>query len=154
MPHKLPLDTLTELARTKTDDAARRLGVLQNAHLSASQKLDLLQHYHKDYSDQLQTLMCKGLPSAQWRNYQTFLSTLDGAIEQQRAVTAQADSRLDHGRSDWQHHQRRLTAFDTLAERVRRQALMAQAKREQRDSDERSARKYFDRMTVNGHPTP
>ena len=151
MSNKLPLDTLTELARTKTDDAARRLGVLQNAHVSASQKLDLLQHYHKDYSDQLQALMCKGLPSTQWRNYQAFLSTLDGAIEQQRAVTAQASSRLNHGRSDWQHHQRRLTAFDTLADRVRRQSLMAQAKREQRDSDERSARKYFDRVTVTGH---
>lgn len=154
MSHKLPLDTLTELAHTKTDDAARRLSALQNAQLSASQKLDLLLHYHQDYSDQLQAMMCKGLPAAQWRNYQAFLSTLDGAIEQQRAVTAQADSRLDHGRSDWQHHKRRLTAFDTLAGRVRQQALMAQAKREQRDSDERSARKFFDRMTVDGHPTP
>ncbi len=151
MSHKLPLATLTELAHTKTDAAARRLGVLQSAHLSASQKLDLLLHYHKDYSDQLQALMCKGLPAAQWRNYQAFLSTLDGAIEQQRAVTAQADSRLDHGRSDWQHHKRRLTAFDTLAERERRQALMDQAQREQRDSDERSARKFFDRVP---HPTP
>ena len=58
---------------------------------------------------------------------------------------AQADSRLDHGRSDWQHHKRRLNSFDTLAERVRRQDMLAQAKREQRDSDERAARKFFDR---------
>ena len=150
MAGKLPLDTLTDLARTQTDDAARRLGALQTAQLSANQKLDLLLQYRQDYYDQLHALMNKGLPTAQWRNFQAFLGTLDGAIEQQRAIVAQAASRLDHGRTDWQQHKRRLNSFDTLAERVRRQDLLAQAKREQRDSDERSARKFFDRAA---HPT-
>jgi flagellar FliJ protein len=150
MPQRLPLDTLTDLARTQTDDAARRLGVLQSAQITAGQKLDLLLQYRQDYYDQLHALMNKGLPTAQWRNYQAFLGTLDGAIEQQRAIVAQAANRLDHGRVDWQHHKRRLNSFDTLAERVRRQEVLAQAKREQRDSDERSARKFFDRAT---HPT-
>lgn len=145
MAQKLPLDTLTDLARTQTDDAARRLGALQSAQLSSSQKLDLLLQYRQDYYDQLHVLMNTGLPTAKWRNYQAFLGTLDGAIEQQRAIVAQAASRLDHGRADWQHHKRRLNSFDTLAERVRRQEMLAQAKREQRDSDERSARKCFDR---------
>jgi len=150
MARKLPLDTLTDLARTQTDDAARRLGALQSARLGAGQKLELLLQYRQDYDDQLHQLMNKGLPTAQWRNFQAFLGTLDGAIEQQRAIVAQADSRLDHGRSDWQHHKRRLNSFDTLAERVRRQEMLAQAKREQRDSDERAARKFFDRAA---HPT-
>ena len=145
MARKLPLDTLTDLARTQTDDAARRLGALQSAQLSSSQKLDLLLQYRQDYYDQLHALMNTGLPTAKWRNYQAFLGTLDGAIDQQRAIVAQAASRLDHGRVDWQHHKRRLNSFDTLAERVRRQEILAQAKREQRDSDERSARKFFDR---------
>jgi flagellar FliJ protein len=145
MPQKLPLDMLTDLARTQTDDAARRLGALQSAQLSSSQKLDLLLQYRQDYYDQLHALMNTGLPTARWRNYQAFLGTLDGAIEQQRAIVAQAATRLDHGRVDWQHHKRRLNSFDTLAERVRRQEMLAQAKREQRDSDERSARKFFDR---------
>lgn len=145
MPQRLPLETLTDLARTQTDDAARRLGALQSAQLSAAQKLDMLVQYRRDYDLQLQALMSQGLPTAKWRNYQAFLGTLDGAIEQQRAIVVQADKRLDHGRSDWQHQKRRLNSFDTLAERVRRQELLAQAKREQRDSDERSARKYFDR---------
>ena len=145
MPQRLPLETLTDLARTQTDDAARRLGALQSAQLSAAQKLDMLVQYRRDYDLQLQALMSQGLPTAKWRNYQAFLGTLDGAIEQQRAIVVQADKRLDYGRSDWQHQKRRLNSFDTLAERVRRQELLVQAKREQRDSDERSARKYFDR---------
>ncbi len=151
MAQKLPLDTLTDLARTRTEEAARRLGALQNARLSASQKLDMLLQYRQDYRDQLYALMDKGLPTARWRNYQAFLGTLDGAIEQQRAIVSQAAVRVDLGRTDWQQNKRRLNSFDTLAERVRRQELLVQARREQRDSDERSARKFFDRAA---HPTP
>ena len=151
MPHKLPLDTLTDLARNKTDDAARQLGLLQNAQVSAAQKLELLLQYRQDYSDQLQVLMENGLPSAQWHNYRNFLGTLDGAIQQQQAIAAQAASRLDHGRIEWQQHKRRLNSFDALAERMRRQELVVGARREQRDSDERAARKFFDRAS---QPTP
>ncbi|MFH0130226.1 flagellar export protein FliJ [Variovorax sp. EL159] len=150
MSSKLPLDMLIDLAQNQTDDAARRLGALQSAHLSAQQKLDLLLQYRQDYHDQLDALMRGGLPSSQWRNYRNFLGTLDGAIEQQRAIATQTENRLDRGRTDWQQEKRRLNSFDTLAERVRLQALMVEAKREQRDSDERAARKFFDRAS---HPT-
>ncbi|RZL96454.1 MAG: hypothetical protein EOP82_00720 [Variovorax sp.] len=44
-----------------------------------------------------------------------------------------------------QQHARRLSSFDTLAERLQRQELVVQGRREQRDNDERSARKFFDR---------
>ena len=148
MPQKLPLDTLIELARGKTDDAARRLGALQSAQLDAKQKLTLLIQYRQDYLAQLQAQMQQGVSTSQWFNYQDFLATLDGAISQQRALAQQADVRLQHGRSEWQQHKRRLNSFDTLAERAERQAQMVQAKREQRDSDERSARQFFVRTTA------
>jgi flagellar FliJ protein len=151
MPQKLPLDMLLDLARTRTDDSARRLGALQSALITASQKLQLLIQYRKDYHDQLDAMMRDGLPSSQWRNYRNFLSTLDAAIEQQRSIALQAETKLDNGRSDWRTQKRRLNSFDTLAERVRQQEQMLQAKREQRDSDERATRKFFDR---NSHPTP
>lgn len=151
MPQKLPLDMLLDLARTRTDDSARRLGALQSALITASQKLQLLIQYRKDYHDQLDAMMRDGLPSSQWRNYRNFLSTLDAAIEQQRSIALQAETKLDNGRSDWRTQKRRLNSFNTLAERVRQQEQMLQAKREQRDSDERATRKFFDR---NSHPTP
>ena len=53
MTRKLPLGMLIDLAHTQTDDAARRLGALQSAHLNASQKLELLLQYRQDYHDQL-----------------------------------------------------------------------------------------------------
>ena len=148
MSAKLPLDTLTELARSRSDDAARRLAGLLQAQSSASQKLELLLQYREDYSEQLRTRMLAGsMPLSQWRNYQDFLGTLDAGIEQQRAVAAQAESRLDDGRSDWRHQRQRLNAYDTLGERIQRQELATLARREQRDTDERAARKFFDRMS-------
>ena len=151
MPNKLPLATLIELAQNKTDEATRRLGQLQTAHTSAAEKLEMLQRYRQEYLDQLQVQMGEGVPAAQLRNFRSFITTLDAAIEQQRAVTVQADTRLATGRGDWQNSQRRLNSFDTLAGRVRLQELAVLNKREQRDSDERSARQFYLRASVLGH---
>ena len=148
MANKLPLATLIELAQSKTDEAARRLGQLQNAHTSAAEKLELLLQYRQEYLDQLQVQLRDGVASAHLRNFQHFIGTLDDAIEQQRALTLQADTRLAHGRGDWQHSKRRLNSFDTLADRVRQQEMIALNKREQRDSDEHTARQFYLRSTT------
>jgi flagellar FliJ protein len=142
MPQKLPLATLIGLAQKNSDEATRRLGELQSAHTSAAGKLELLLQYRQEYLEQLNGQMQGGVSSSYLRNFQDFISTLDGAIEQQRALTLQADTRLGQGRTAWQHTRRRLSSFDTLAERVQRQELQASNKREQRDSDERSARQF------------
>lgn len=142
----LPLAMLIELAQNKTDEATRRLGQLQRAQLSAAEKLDMLVQYRQEYYDQLQSQMQDGLSSSRWRNFQHFISTLDNAIEQQRAIAAQADTRLARGRSEWQDNKRRLNSFDTLAERVKRQQAQIINKREQRASDEHAARQFRLRM--------
>src|SRR5665647_2316328 len=143
MANKLPLATLIELAQSKTDEATRRLGQLQSAHTSAAGKLEMLLQYRQEYLDKLQAQMRDGLGSAQLRNFQNFIGTLDGAIEQQRALTLQADTRLAHGRGDWQYTKRRLNSFGTLADRVRQQEMICLNKREQRDNDERTARQFY-----------
>ena len=142
MSNKLPLTILIELAQSKTDEATRRLGQLQSAHTSAASKLDMLLQYRQEYLDQMQSQMSIGMPSSHLRNFQSFIATLNGAIEQQRALTLQANTRLVHGRSDWQSTKRRLSSFDTLADRARQQAMLVLNKRDQRDSDERSSRQF------------
>lgn len=151
MSQKLPLALLIELAKTKTDQATRRLGQLQNTHTSAVEKLDMLQQYRQEYLEQMNGQMRDGVAAASVRNFQHFIGTLDGAIEQQRALTVQADTRLGHGRSDWQDSKRRLSSFDTLADRVRQQEMIIVNRKEQRDSDERSARQFYLRATASAH---
>lgn len=148
MSEKLPLATLIELAQTKTDEAMRRLGQLQNAQTSASAKLEMLMQYRQEYLEQFNGQIQDGLTASQVRNFQNFIGTLDGAIEQQRALTLQADTRLGQGRTDWQSSKRRLTSFGTLADRVRQFEQGIANKKEQRESDERSARQFFLRSTA------
>jgi flagellar protein FliJ len=140
MPPKLPIGTLTDLARSRTEEAARKLAALRNANMSASRKLELLLQYRRDYGQQLQAMMLEGLGCAQLRNYQDFLRALDAGVEEQRIAAAQAEARLGRGRSDWQQQHRRLNAFETLAERLHRQALITQGRREQRANDEQASR--------------
>ena len=148
MSEKLPLATLIELAQTQTDEATRRLGQLQNAQLSASAKLEMLVQYRQEYVEQFNTQVQSGLTASPVRNIQNFIGSLDGAIEQQRALTEQAGTRLGHGRTDWQSSKRRLSSFGTLADRVRQFELGVANKKEQRESDERSARQFFVRSTA------
>lgn len=108
----------------------------------------MLLQYRQEYLDQLQVQLRDGVASAHLRNFQHFIGTLDGAIEQQRALTLQADTRLTDGRGDWQHTKRRLNSFGTLADRVRQQEVIALNKREQRDSDEHTARQFYLRSTT------
>lgn len=144
----LPLATLIELAQTRTDDATRRLGQLQNAQLGAEDKLTLLRDYRRDYLAQLDERMRRGLPLAQLQNYQAFVVTLDGAIEQQTAIAAQAEQRLSTGRSDWQQCQQKLNAYDTLASRAAQVRQRAEGRREQQVNDERSARQFQQRLSA------
>lgn len=147
MSPKSPLTTLIELAQSKTEEASRRLGQLQSAQTSAAEKLGLLQQYRQEYLDQLQLRLQDGVSAAHLRNFQQFIATLDTAIEQQRALTTQADTRLAHGRVDWQHTKRRESSFDTLAQRMQQQKLVAANRLEQRTSDERAAQQFYQRTS-------
>lgn len=145
---QLPLGILIDLAQNRTDEATRRLGELQSAQLSAAEKLTLLRDYRQDYLAQLNARMRGGLPLSKLRNYQAFVNTLDGAIEQQTAIAAQAEQRLDHGRSDWRQCKQKLNAYDTLASRAAQERQRVEGRREQQASDERAARQFQQRLSL------
>jgi flagellar protein FliJ len=142
MSTTLPLATLLELAQNKTQEATRRLGQLQSAQIDAAKKMELLLQYHQEYHEMMQAQMQEGVSSSWLRNFQHFIATLEGAIEQQRALMEQADAKLAQGRTDWQQNKRRQNSFNTLADRVRRQEAQVLDKREQRDNDERVTRQF------------
>ncbi|GAA5234013.1 flagella biosynthesis chaperone FliJ [Verticiella sediminum] len=135
-----PLDTLVELATEKVDTAARELGLLQGRRQEAERQLRMLEQYLADYRTRLQQSIQQGLSAAAWQNYQRFIVTLEAAIGEQQGVLAHAEAQLDDGRRNWQQHKTRLNAYDTLLER-REQAIVIQTgRREQRATDEVSAR--------------
>ena len=130
------LETLLELAQTRTDDAAKRLGTLHTQGVHMEAKLQLLLQYRDDYCARFQILMRQGLTASGWRNYQEFLDKLDAAIVQQRGLLAAARQRVDDGRLDWQSARRTLKSYHTLAQRHIRTELLHLTRREQKETDE------------------
>lgn len=133
------LETLLELAQTRTDDAAKRLGVLcaQGVHMEA--KLELLLQYRDDYRARFQILMRQGLTASGWRNYQEFLDKLDDAIAQQQEAVRSTQQQVAVGKAAWQSAKRTFNSYETLAQRRFNALSQRAAKCEQKETDEHAA---------------
>ncbi len=140
MPSHLPLDTLIDLAKEHADTAARALGRLNRERQNAEKQLELLRDYRNDYLTRLQKIMLTGMTASDCHNYQRFITTLDDAIGQQVAALDALNVNLEKSRLHWQQQQRKLNAFDTLAQREAHAARIVAERREQRANDEHSTR--------------
>lgn len=133
------LETLIELAETRADDAARRLGALNNQNMDMEGKLVLLLQYYDEYRTRFQASMQRGLTASDWRNYHEFLDKLDAAIAQQREILASVRQRVAAGQMAWQAARRTLTSYDTLAQRRVQAQRICEQKYEQKQTDEQVA---------------
>src|SRR5580698_1916199 len=138
--NELPLTTLIELATEELDEAQRALGKAQQTHTEAEAQTQSLIEYRDEYRSRLTSSAQAGLTGANWRNFQTFIDTLDAAIEQQRRVLVAARHKLDAAREAWAEKRRKVTSYEALAERVRQRERAAQGRLEQRESDEHAAK--------------
>jgi len=136
------LNTLIDLARTDTDEAARKLAQLAQARREAEQQLDTLLSYRKDYADRLLQESKIGLTASNYHNFRQFIATLDDAISQQNRMLEQMDDKLRKGQDSWQAEKKRLNSFEILQTRQLRQEAVRESRREQRLNDEISARGF------------
>lgn len=138
--NELPLATLIELAGGELDEAQRALGIAQRAASEAETQTQSLITYRDEYRSRLTTTAQAGVSGANWRNFQTFIDTLDAAIEQQRRVLAAAQNKLEFARAHWMEKRRKMTSYEALAERARLREQAVVARREQLESDEHAAK--------------
>jgi flagellar FliJ protein len=133
------LETLIELAQTRTDDAARRLGALNSKGMDMQAKLALLVQYSDEYRARFQILTQQGLAASDLRNYYEFLNKLDDAIIQQREALVLMRQRVASGELDWRSAKRELNSYDTLVRRQTRVQSLRAAKQDQRETDEHAS---------------
>jgi flagellar protein FliJ len=131
---------LTDVAQTRTDAAARELGVLAAQARALEEKLALLLQYREDYESRYRTAVRDGLDQAAWENFQSFMGKLDAAIEQQRLSVAQFRQRLSAGEARWREERRKLDSFDALSRRYEQSEAVRRARGEQREQDEHAAK--------------
>ena len=137
------LQTLIELARRETDDAAKRLGQALKAVQDAEDKLNMLIGYRDEYSRRFQASQQAGITPMAYRNFQAFMGKLDDAIRGQEEVLKHTQARGEQEKSAWQEAERKRMSYSTLNDRAMAAALKAENKRDQKAMDEHAARQAF-----------
>ena len=145
MSKPFPLQALLDLANSRMDDAARRLGELIASETEVSRKLELLENYRAEYQARFVEACQEGIGPDAWRNYSLFIGKLDDAVAAQRKVVEQSRHRTASGQQAWLDQRNKVKAFDTLSSRHQVQQARVESKLEQRASDEHASKQYRDR---------
>lgn len=144
MAGKFPLQPLLDLAHTRMDEAARRLGELVALERDGQQKLEMLQQYRDEYKARFVQASRDGIGPEAWRNFSAFLGKLDDAIASQRRLVEQSRHHTSQGQQAWVAQRNKVKAFDTLSQRHQAGLARIEAKQEQRMTDEHAARRRHD----------
>lgn len=142
MSKKFHLQSLLDLSNLRLDEAARQLGKLIAGEQEANQRLELLVQYRDEYHARFLAAAGNGLGPEAWRNYQQFLGRLDQAIELAHTMVATSKQRTAIGQQNWVDKHSKVKAFDTLAHRHQTRMAYAEARSEQKQTDEHAARRH------------
>lgn len=143
MSHPFPLRPLLELSQTRMDEAARRLGELIASEQEGTRKLELLQNYRDEYESRFHEAARNGISPDEWRNFSAFIGRIDEAISLQKADVDRSRLMTIAGQNAWITQRNKVKAFDTLQKRHELGEARKEARIEQRQSDEHSAKRYL-----------
>jgi len=142
MSEKFPLQPLLDLANIRMDEVTRELGELIASERSSQQKLELLQGYRNEYSERFIEAARSGIGPEAMRNFTSFLSRIDDAIDVQRQIVEQSRLDTSQGQQQWVEQHTKVRAFDTLSQRFQDELARKTSRQEQRASDEHASRKF------------
>ncbi|MYM68502.1 flagellar export protein FliJ [Pseudoduganella sp. FT55W] len=143
MASKAQLETLMDLARRETDDAAKRLGVALKAVEDARQKHEMLVGYREEYLKRFEAAQAAGITPMAYRNFVAFIEKLDTAVKGQLDMIKHAEYRSDQEKAAWQASERKRMSYSTLNDRADAAALKLENKRDQKQMDEHAARQAY-----------
>ncbi|NVD98330.1 flagellar export protein FliJ [Massilia sp. BJB1822] len=143
MASQTQLETLIDLARRETDDAAKRLGAALKAASEAEEKLNMLLGYRDEYGKRFDETQQAGITPMAYRNFQAFMAKLDTAIQGQRDIVQHMQQRGALEKSSWQAAERKRMSYSTLRDRAVAQQQKVDAKRDQKAMDEHASRQAF-----------
>ncbi|MDO6836201.1 flagellar export protein FliJ [Pseudoalteromonas carrageenovora] len=145
---KNKLDLLLKLENDKEESL--RMNYLQaNQNLQANQqKLQGLNNFRLEYSQQLHLKGKSGLSSAGFGQYHAFIAKIEEAIRQQASTVNTAKQVVTQRKALWLKQQIKAKAVAKLIEKQKLKASVLNAKNEQKMLDEFSANQFFQRRKV------
>jgi len=143
MASKAQLETLMDLARRETDDAAKRLGAALKAVDEAKQKHQMLVGFREEYLKKFEAAQAAGITPMAYRNFQAFIEKLEVAVKGQHDMIQHAEYRSEQEKTAWQASERKRMSYSTLNDRADADALKLENKRDQKQMDEHAARQAY-----------
>lgn len=143
MASKAQLETLMDLARRDTDDAAKRLGVALKAVDEAKQKHQMLVGFREEYLKKFEAAQAAGITPMAYRNFQAFIEKLEVAVKGQQDMIKHAEYRSEQEKTAWQSSERKRMSYSALNDRADADALKLENKRDQKQMDEHAARQAY-----------
>jgi flagellar FliJ protein len=143
MASKAQLETLMDLARRETDDAAKRLGIALKAVDEARQKHQMLVGYQAEYIKRFEAAQAAGISPMAYRNFVAFIEKLETAVKGQLEMIRHAELRSEQEKAAWQASERKRMSYSTLNDRADAAALKLENKRDQKQMDEHAARQAY-----------
>lgn len=143
MASKAQLETLMDLARRETDDAAKRLGIALKAVDEARQKHQMLVGYQAEYIKRFEAAQAAGITPMAYRNFVAFIEKLETAVKGQLEMIKHAELRSEQEKAAWQASERKRMSYSTLNDRADAAALKLENKRDQKQMDEHAARQAY-----------
>ena len=135
------------------DQERRRAEELASSErrLSESEaKLAELQSYHESYARGFAIRAESGMDGLLARDYQAFLARLEEAVRQQIQLVTRARAQRDGEKQNWQGAVQRAEAVGQMVKRFQSEEERALDRREQHESDERSARAWAYGLVARG----
>jgi flagellar FliJ protein len=133
---------LKKLASKEADKTAVVLAKSRQQYEQMKQQMVQLHNYQQDYRAKLNTLLQNGMSSTEWQNYQTFLVTLDKAINQHQQQLMFCQTNVDNDTQAWLTQYKKVNAFDTLEKRAHDERDHQQRRQEQKMFDEFAQRNW------------
>ena len=135
-----PLQTLLEQATAARDSALADQQRARQAAEAAAAQAEQLTAYRRDYARRFGIGAGQAGTIELMRCYQGFMARLDSAVGQQAHIAAQAQTRFDAAQAALLLAEQRVAAVRKLIERRSAEIAHAQARSEQKASDEFASR--------------
>ena len=132
-----PVDAL--MSETERE-RARQLAAMQARLLEAEQRCQELKHYLTEYHSAFHQRARAGIGVSGMRDYQVFIARLGEAVQQQDGIVAQLRGDCERARAQWREAAAKKSAVGKVIERARAEEGQMEARRQQRESDERAQR--------------
>lgn len=128
---------IVKIAESREQEAAKNLGVSQQALSEKELRLTELKTYRSEYVESLASAGEQGMSIEQMRNYRSFLDNLDKAISQQELIVNHAEVDVNKVKSTWVDKLTRRKVLDKVVDKYKTQENKLADKTEQRELDDR-----------------